>query len=286
MSGEYRSQRRTACWWLLRLASALVPQDVRAEWLRHRDSSLYSLYILADRGELPGSDFAVLAWWCRDVVANAFLMRCREFDARQWTRRPAFPIAAACVALLVISAASHGLAATRLLLHPLDGTPAMQLENRLMANLFPIAFALAVSVMAAFGRVSLAVHNWRYDSFLLLKTLLLMITVSLLWIEGGAALRGAIPNQTVRVLAGGLVLAVLFVATFGCVVLWSLADQRHRCPACLRRLVFPVRIGSWGSVFEPVTTEWICEAGHGSLCVCEVEADDHWLHLTSAPTSG
>jgi len=34
-----------------------------------------------------------------------------------------------------------------------------------------------------------------------------------------------------------------------------------------------------------VTTEWICEAGHGSLCVREVEAGepDHWIELDPVP---
>ena len=74
-------------------------------------------------------------------------------------------------------------------------------------------------------------------------------------------------------------MAIAYIAAFGWAVLWSLADQQRRCPVCLRRLVLPVRIGSWASVFEPVTTEWICEAGHGSLCAREVETGqpDHWI---------
>jgi hypothetical protein len=72
-------------------------------------------------------------------------------------------------------------------------------------------------------------------------------------------------------LAGGLLLAIAFVALFDWIILWSFDDQRRRCPVCLRRLVLPVRIGTWASVFEPVTTEWVCDMGHGSVCVNEVE---------------
>ena len=288
MSRDYRSRPPAACRWLLGLASLMVPPGVRATWRRPWDASLHSLWILAGRGELPGSEAAFLAWWCGDALTSAFLMRCREFDPRRWIRGPAFLMAASAVALLLIAASTHGFAVTRSLLDALGGVPwgvpGNSKQDRLVANLLPIAFALAVSMMAAIGRVSLGGHSWRYRGFLLLKMLMLVMIVPLLWIEGGAALRSLIPNQTVRVLAGGLVLAVVFIGCFGGAVLWSLADQRQRCPVCLRRLVKPVRIGSWASVFEPVTTEWICEAGHGSLCVCEVEAGepDHWIELEYA----
>ena len=269
------------CLWLLRLASLMVPLEERAAWRDSRNASLHSLWILARRGELPGSDIAFLAWWCGDAATDALVTRCRGFDLRQWVRAPSFLMAAAATALALMAASTHGFAVTRSLLDSLGHARSVAEQDRLVANLFPIVFALAVSVIAAVGRVSLGGHKWRYGSFLLLKTLLLVTIVPLLWIEGGAAFRGSIPNQTVRILAGGLVLAVVFIATFGWAVLWSLADQRHRCPVCLRRLVMPVRIGTWASVFEPVTTEWICEAGHGSLCVREVEAGepDHWIEL-------
>lgn len=283
MPGEHRSEPPVVCRWLLRLASLMVPLEERAVWHRSRNVALHSLWVLARRGELPGSDFAFLAWWCGDAATDALVTRCRGFDLRQWVRAPSFLLAAAATALVLLAASTHGFAVTRLMVDSLGHARSVAEQDRLVANLFPVVFALAVSMMAAMGRVSLGGHNWRYRSFLLLKALLVMTIVPLLWIEGGAAFRGSIPNQTVRILAGGLVLAVVFIATCGWAVLWSLADQRHRCPVCLRRLVMPVRIGTWASVFEPVTTEWICEAGHGSLCLREVEAGepDHWIELDS-----
>jgi hypothetical protein len=43
----------------------------------------------------------------------------------------------------------------------------------------------------------------------------------------------------------------------------------------------PVTMGSWSSVLEPVTTEFMCESGHGSLCVPETESGepDRWTSL-------
>jgi len=44
----------------------------------------------------------------------------------------------------------------------------------------------------------------------------------------------------------------------------------------------PVMIGSWASVFEPVTTELLCEEGHGSLCVPETGQPDRWTPLDAS----
>jgi hypothetical protein len=280
MSGDYRPRPPVACRWLLRLASLIVPPDARARWRHRREASLYSLWILAERGELPGEASPCLAWLCRDALANAFRMRCGGLDPRRWIRGPAFVMAAAAAALLLIAACTRGFAVTRSLLDAaLAGAATGAQQDRLMANLFPVAFALATGTMAAISRVSLRGHSWRYLSFLLLKTLWLAAIVSLLWIEGGAAFRASMPNATLRIFVGGFALAVVFIGTFGWAVMWSLADQQHRCPACLRRLVMPVRIGSWASVFEPVTTEWVCQTGHGLLYVREIQTGepDCWI---------
>jgi hypothetical protein len=60
--------------------------------------------------------------------------------------------------------------------------------------------------------------------------------------------------------------AVMLIAAMCWAVLWSKADQQPRCAFCLRRLVLPVRTGSWASVFEPANIEWLCEDGHGAFC--------------------
>src|SRR5262249_5923836 len=47
---------------------------------------------------------------------------------------------------------------------------------------------------------------------------------------------------------------------------WIFADQRGRCPVCLRLLTPPVRIGTPGRTFlEPYAAGSICSRGHGLL---------------------
>ncbi len=53
-------------------------------------------------------------------------------------------------------------------------------------------------------------------------------------------------------------------------VVW---DQRRRCRTCLRRLVMPVKLGSWGNMLRlgrPMT-EYICPFGHGTLQIDELQ---------------
>lgn len=53
-------------------------------------------------------------------------------------------------------------------------------------------------------------------------------------------------------------------------ILW---DQRRRCRTCLRRLIMPVRSGSWGHMvtFGRPKTEFICPFGHGTLSIEELQ---------------
>ena len=79
-------------------------------------------------------------------------------------------------------------------------------------------------------------------------------------------------------------MGIAFLGAFGCGVISAFTDQRRRCPVCLGRLAMPVTLGSWASVFEPVTTEMLCDEGHGSLSVDESEigAGDRWIALDSS----
>jgi len=75
-------------------------------------------------------------------------------------------------------------------------------------------------------------------------------------------------------------------------VLW---DQRRRCRTCLRRLIMPLRKGSWGNmvIWGRPQTEWICPFGHGTLSIEELQItgrqspdwqphdDDIWKELES-----
>ncbi|HWC99183.1 MAG TPA: hypothetical protein VG456_20635 [Candidatus Sulfopaludibacter sp.] len=82
---------------------------------------------------------------------------------------------------------------------------------------------------------------------------------------------------------GVLVLLVALILA----VRWALADQRNRCPVCLRLLTSPTRIGGPSHVFlDWYGTELICAHGHGLLYVPEIPTSScttqRWQHLDSS----
>jgi hypothetical protein len=93
-----------------------------------------------------------------------------------------------------------------------------------------------------------------------------------------------IAHETLRAWIAGIGSTVAFLGGFGVAVIWVFGDQRRRCPVCLRRLARPVTFGSWGSMFEPVTTEFVCDEGHGALSLDESEigAGDRWVALDAS----
>jgi hypothetical protein len=150
-----------------------------------------------------------------------------------------------------------------------------------LGYLFGIAFALGIgSVMAVREPVRLG-RGWRYWGFLTSKTLLVVAIPALAWIEMEGALH---PRGELAVALAAIVPTLLFLAGGACALWWSFADQRARCPVCLQRLALPVRLGSWSSVLDPVKTEFLCESGHGSLCIPETESGlgDRWTTLDSS----
>jgi hypothetical protein len=69
---------------------------------------------------------------------------------------------------------------------------------------------------------------------------------------------------------GGLV-GLGFDAVFIVALRWVITDQQQRCPACLRLLTAPVRIGSPSRTFlEWYGTESACPRGHGLLHDSEI----------------
>jgi hypothetical protein len=235
-----------------------------------------------------------LAGYCRAIAVDAVWQRFRKAELQHWLRGPSFVLTCSAAILLLMAAATHGFRITRGLVamaRELLGArvlPSGRSEDALVAYGVPIVFALATGiVLVAIGRMSLRSGGWRYGSYLVLKMMAVMLIVPLLWIEGGAAIRARIPNPDLRVILGGALLALLFIAAFGCALLWTVADQRRRCPVCLQRLAMPVTIGSWASMFDPVTTELLCNEGHGSLCISEGELGDgdHWTAFGSSWSS-
>jgi hypothetical protein len=71
---------------------------------------------------------------------------------------------------------------------------------------------------------------------------------------------------------------------------WVVADQRRRCPVCLRLLTNPTRIGGPAHAFlDWYGDELICTRGHGLLYVPEIHAScysaQHWQPLDSSWSS-
>jgi hypothetical protein len=76
----------------------------------------------------------------------------------------------------------------------------------------------------------------------------------------------------------------LFLFGYFAAFSWTLADQRGRCPVCLRRLVRPVTIGSAShTLLDWYGTEFLCARGHGLLYEPEIPTSAnsarHWQSL-------
>ena len=68
--------------------------------------------------------------------------------------------------------------------------------------------------------------------------------------------------------------SILFIWLVGAGLLFvTVWDQRRRCRTCLRRLMMPVRRGSWSNmvVLGRPQMEWICPFGHGTLSIEELQ---------------
>jgi hypothetical protein len=276
--------------WLLNLFCWLVPRADRSEWRARWTAALSSLQVLIERGELPGPAALLLAALCREALAEALSLRAGPLRLRRWIRGPALPLVSAAAAILLLAVFSQGFTATRSLIDMAQTVDTRALlpgrydprSDALVSHAVPMIFALLTGVvLIGFGGLPLRRSNWRYWSFLGGKILAVAVVLPLAWIEGGHALRAAIHQNELRALLGGLAFTVAFIAAFGCALAWTFADQRRRCPICLHLLTLPVTFGSWSSVLDAVTTEFVCEDGHGTLTVPETETapPDRWIGL-------
>jgi hypothetical protein len=282
----------TVAVWLLRVVSYLAPYAARAEWHALWSSRLSSLWILVGRGELALNARSETLLLLRDALATAFWLRFNRAGLRYWVRGPGFVATASVAALGLLAALSHGFAATRAVV---NAAIEWQIDKHyavydprgdvVVGHVVPIGMALVIGVqLVLIGRLSLGRCGWRYWLFLSMKILAVMVLVPLLWMEGGAALWRQISHELLRAWIAGIGTTLAFLGGFGVSVIWVFSDQRRRCPVCLRRLERPVTFGSWASMFEPVTTEFVCEEGHGSLSLAESEigAGDRWVALDAS----
>jgi len=280
--------------WLLQGAAWLAPADGREEWESRWTSRLCNLWILIERGELAARASTETASLCRDAIAAAFWMRFNRASLRRWLRGPGLILTGGPLALALLALVSHGFKALQEVVLTAIEWKVDKIAPRFMrydprgdfviAHAVPVVMALMVGGVLVFicGRY-LGRCGWKYWAFLGAKLLLLTLLVPLLWIEGGGFLRAHIASHGLRV-SLALASTLVFFGAFGVCVIWVFADQRQRCPVCLGRLALPVTFGSWASLFDPVTTEMVCDEGHGSLCVAEseVSGEDRWIELDAS----
>jgi len=278
------------CRALVRAAGWMAPRRIRPGWRSRWERRLRDWWTLVERGDLTTRSSREV---CRIAVRDAWNARFGELRPEKVTRGPGFVLGAAALLIVLLATVTRGFAVTRGLieiarghyggaLHTLAPYGAM---DRLGAHCFALGFAMLVGVMmVSAGGLPPRHRGCRYWGFLATKSLLATAIVTLAWVESGPALRAHIRNPELRALGGYLVWTLLFICGFGCSLAWSFADQRHRCPVCLRVLAMPVSIGCWASIFEPPETELLCEDGHGLLCVDETgaPADDHWSTLDAS----
>jgi len=153
---------------------------------------------------------------------------------------------------------------------------------QLPGYLVGIAFAIGVgAVITALQQPFRIRHGWRYGRLLTVKTLLLVAIPALGWVEASTAIHKLGPADAPEIWLAATLSTIVFLPACAFALWWSFADQRRRCPQCLQLMAMPVTIGSWSSVFDPVTTEFLCESGHGSLYLPETEQGepDRWAAL-------
>lgn len=282
--------------WLLRLASWLVPPRQRSQWRDQHESALRSWWILVERGEFPaGATRAILSesW---QSFGQAFFARFQRDELASLARKPAPIYLAMFTAFILVAAASRGFSATRALYDAFTSFVAYSsltlsstmpvvrdaTQNQVLVHGLTMAFAVVLSAVIFLIRArDMRWYGWRYRAYFAAKVAGLFIILPPIWVETvPLLLKMRVLGEGVMIGAG--VLAVLsFPAVFGWAVRWAIVDQRERCPVCLSRLVMPVRIGSWASVFEPATTELLCPEGHGTLSVLETEdtEPEQWSNM-------
>jgi hypothetical protein len=145
------------------------------------------------------------------------------------------------------------------------------LRDRVLASLSIFRLGLTISMLIALGAALL--HFGKPGLFLIAKASLLVTGVTAVWaelIDPAVPLWYGFQDPVIGGMSGWVYLLTCAAALY-----WAIRDQKRRCPVCLYRLGMPVRIGSWSSpLLDPVSTELICEKGHGVLYVPETQSSD------------
>lgn len=243
---------------ILRSAAWLVPGEQRTEWFAEWSAELW--YVRRS-DERQTTSFCLGAF--RDAI---WLRRNSSPTAQPWLRLQS---PAQCLGLLGMVAVACVLFALRY--HPPD-FPLLPIGQSLLAMLVMPLMALPgllATTSLRLGEYPANRYGWRWV-FLASKIALLLPIVFF----GGLALWPIVGGGI------GICMAVLYVTAFR----WTLADQRQRCPECLRLLEYPTRIGQPSHTFlNWYGTEFVCVEGHGLLHVSETPTmlfpTQRWLRL-------
>lgn len=229
---------------ILRNAALLVPGPERAEWLAEWQAEL--AYVEQDATAFCLGSFRDALWLRGNSVS---LRRALTLESPMQ-----------CLLLLAGSAAlalTLGVSFRKLWLPSWPGPSGAQLALGLLWVYLLSLLVLATLNPLALGRYpanrfapspAIRVRRWL---FLAAKIALL---VPVLWLASVA------PEPIFPPAAWILFFGWIFGFR------WALADQRRRCPVCLRPLSSAVQLGSPGHLLlEPCGIELVCARGHGSL---------------------
>ncbi|MBI4903884.1 MAG: hypothetical protein HY820_09630 [Acidobacteria bacterium] len=261
---------------VLATVACLVPAPQRPQWRSTNSAFLTSLWTLLQRGELPRSGKTLLAGFCRECFRNAVFTRCSPRQIVAALGHPVLPFAALTAVMLLTILTTQGLPTmSRLWSERSNPT------DFVFGHAFVLTLAAFIALRALLSD-PLTFHGWRSVLFLGAKTTLAMLTLTCFWIESSSAVHASLLLRHEAWWAASRVSSTLaFLFACGWLAGWCIADQRLRCPSCLRRLALPVSLGSWASVLDPATTILVCPQGHGSLTTPEVHdsSPDQWTTM-------
>lgn len=241
---------------LFRIAGALVPKARRQLWREEWIAEIGSVY-----AEHPREAERL----AQGLIPDAFTLRILDLQCRWHALDWCHP--GLCIRALAITLA--GMAAAGMLQtharHQLNSSWGMwTFLCFVILAVLAVPSAVVVSCYGACeayrGDAAAAMQRFTRWRFLATKLLLAVPAGYLL-----AAQLTLLSPQVLHPLEGGFFIcySLLFNAI---IVTWAFADQRQRCPTCMRSLRNPAHLGvpSW-SLLHANATEEMCDRGHGLL---------------------
>lgn len=242
---------------ILRAASLLAPAEERAEWMEGWRSELW--YV-------PESEATP---FCLGAFQDALWLR-RNHKAEKGTGAY-LESPVRCLALLATLAAIGMLVLGRLEKSlPFPETHGAAAESGLGALVIMYSM-LAVVALAIGGKRPAPSRSRKLRGWIFLASKILLALPIL-------------QSTMLMVIVAAPFLTMGFFLMHALFFRWIFADQRQRCPVCLRLLAQPVRIGNSSQTFlEWYGAESVCSRGHGLLhdpdILATYSATPQWLTL-------